>query len=116
MTRANAAREKAARLAAMRHAPVVDPEQEQEHPAQEPALFRSSSRRPAVERVRPIKVSLELAPELHAEFVRWCMDAARELGRGRVNSTEPLRVLVRRLLADEELSRVVMEALRREVK
>lgn len=114
MSRANAAREKAARLAAMRHVPVVDPQHEEERPAQEPATRSEQRRRPAVERVRPVKVSLELAPELHAEFLRWCMDAARELGRGRVNGTEPLRVLVRRLLADDDLAAEVRDALRQE--
>lgn len=113
MSRANAAREKAARLAAMRHASVVDPDQEQAR-FDEAWPVASEQRRLPAQRVRPVKMSLELAPELHAEFVRWCMDAARELGRGRVNSTEPLRVLVRRLLVDEALAAEVREALRRE--
>lgn len=117
MSRAEAAREKAARLSRMRHAPVIDPERLDHEPAAgsrrepEPA---SETRPRQPQRVRPVKVSLELAPELHAELTRWCLDAARQLGRGRVNSTEPLRALLRRLLDDEQLSAEVVAELRRE--
>src|SRR4051812_8698407 len=108
------ARERAARLSAARHAPVVDHET-LDDPAPAPVTEAAPVVQPRQSvRVRPVKVSLELAPELHADLNRWLLDAARELGRGRVNSTEPLRVLVRRLVADPELSAQVLATLRQE--
>ncbi len=114
MSRGTSAKERAARLSAARHAPVVDPERLDDEPARSPEVAAPAEQPRRADRVRPVKVSLELAPELHADLTRWCLDAAGKLGRGRVNSTEPLRILVRRLLTDEHLQREVLAALRQE--
>jgi hypothetical protein len=71
---------------------------------------RSTSTRAT--RSETVKTSLHLAPELHLQFTAWCLEAARELQRGRVNGSDVMRVLVRQLLADEELQNSVIEQLR----
>jgi hypothetical protein len=63
---------------------------------------------------KPIRVSLDLAPALFDQLTAWRTHAARTLGQGRVTNADALRVLVRRLVADADLSAVVIEALRRE--
>lgn len=111
MTRANAAKSKAARLAAQRHTPVVDPEA-----SQEPAA-PVAARPPAVER-KAVRVTVDLAPALYQDFEDWRRDAARELGRTRVKSVDVIRILLRELMASDadgaERSAAVMAALRRE--
>lgn len=115
MTRATAAKEKAARLAAQRHAPVVDPATVDNDPKQaQPATFPSPQPRQAADN-RKIRMTLDLTPALYDDFEDWRRTAARQLGRGRVQSVEVLRLLLRELLAkNSELSPVVIDALRRE--
>lgn len=107
MTTARNAKAKAARLSAAR-GPAVFADADGGEPTP-PAV-----RTPRAERTETVKTSLHLAPDLHRQLVSWCSEAARELGRSRVPGTEPLRVLVRRLLADEQLAAEVIEALRDE--
>ncbi len=103
---AERARLKAARMApASRPAPTVSDDNEPE-PGR-PVPVRA-------ERTETVKTSLHLAPELHRQYVTWCTEAARELGRGRVPGSEPLRVFVRMLLTDDELRAAVIEQLRRD--
>ena len=113
MTRAKAAAEKAARLAAQRHAPVVDPATISEQELQRPARPRPAA--PEVQR-RPIRLTLDLTPALYDDFEDWRREAARQLGVGRVKSVDVLRILLRKLMStdDGELSAEVIEALRHE--
>jgi hypothetical protein len=104
-TAAERARAKAARLAATsRPGPATSDDDERRQ-------TRSALTRAA--RSETIKTSLHLAPELHLQFTAWCLEAARELQRGRVNGSDVMRILVRRLLVDEELQKSVIEQLRR---
>jgi hypothetical protein len=64
--------------------------------------------------IKPIRISLDLAPALFDQLTEWRTRAARQLGRGRVTNADALRVLVRTLMSDEELSGRVIAALRRE--
>jgi len=64
--------------------------------------------------IKPIRVSLDLAPALFDQLTEWRTKAARQLGRGRVTNADALRVLVRLLMTDEELTARVIEALARE--
>src|SRR4051812_12212420 len=47
--------------------------------------------------VKPIRISLDLAPALFDQLTEWRTRAARQLGRGRVTNADALRVLVRLL-------------------
>jgi hypothetical protein len=64
--------------------------------------------------IKPIRISLDLAPALFDQLTEWRTRAARQLGRGRVTNADALRVLVRMLVSDPELTRRVITELRRE--
>lgn len=101
------AKAKAARLAAGTRAPAVLSDQDERQPVAKLPAVRA-------ERAETIKTSLHLAPELHRQYTGWLLEAARELDRGRIDGSKPLRVLLRKLLSDEELQAEVIEALRAE--
>ncbi len=90
------------------------PEEATPQPAGAPVkpATRSSSSRAA--RVKPVRMTLDLAPALHAEFEDWTTKTSRQAGRGRVVRADVLRVLVRELLKDEELQARVTDALNTE--
>src|SRR4051812_36186477 len=105
---ADKARAKAARIA------VTRPSEAEAILAEEtPRLSPQPSAPPPVS-VKPIRISLDLAPALFDQLTEWRTKAARQLGRGRVTNADALRVLVRTLLADEELTARVIQALRSE--
>jgi hypothetical protein len=105
---ADKARAKAARIA------VTRPAEAEAIPSEEtPRLIPQPSAPPPVS-AKPIRISLDLAPALFDQLTEWRTKAARQLGRGRVTNADALRVLVRTLLTDEELTVRVIEALRRE--
>lgn len=118
MSRADAAREKAVRLASMRHAATADPEAPAK-PAASGAANVPERPRPApaprqAMRVKPVRMTLDLAPELHADFGQWTGQAARKTGRVKVNGSDVMRVLIRELLDNPELASTVLERLQRE--
>jgi hypothetical protein len=106
---ADRARAKASRLVATR------PADQEVTPSQDPVPDTPSptSLQPPVG-IKPIRISLDLAPTLFDQLTEWRTKAARQLGRGRVTNADALRVLVRMLMADEELTARVIGALRRE--
>lgn len=104
---ADRAKAKAARLAAHTRPPASLSDDDERQPIARPAPARA-------ERAETIKTSLHLAPELHRQYTAWLLDAARELDRGRIDGSKPLRVLLRKLLSDEQLQAEVIEALRTE--
>jgi hypothetical protein len=68
-----------------------------------------------VQRTKPVRMTLDLAPDLHARFARWCTETAPKLGeRANLPGVEVVRLLLGRLLADEDLQRSVIEDLRRD--
>jgi hypothetical protein len=103
-TAADRARAKAARIAATR------PEEPEVSPLLDPALVPSQ----LPVSIKPIRISLDLAPALFDQLTQWRTRAARQLGRGRVTNADALRVLVRLLMADQELTARVVAALRNE--
>lgn len=122
MSRASAAKEKAARLAAQRHAPVVDPhrpadaaleELPDQRPVEPAAVVGERRPVPAVAERKTVRTTLDLAAPLYEDFEDWRRDAAKQL-RQTVKSAAVLRVLLRRLLSDPELAAAVLEDLRRE--
>ena len=64
-------------------------------------------------RQRPIRVTVDLAPEDHTRLRQWCTDAAVQLGRGKIAQADVIRVLLERLHADPELGRQITAALTR---
>jgi hypothetical protein len=107
-TAADKARAKAARIAATRPLETDSPV-----PQESPQLLPQDSIMPPVS-IKPIRISLDLAPALFDQLTEWRTRAARQLGRGRVTNADVLRVLVRMLTSDEELTARVITSLRRE--
>jgi hypothetical protein len=54
-------------------------------------------------RVRPVRLTVDVAPADHAALARWCLDASGELGVARVHGQELIRALLHRVLHDVEL-------------
>ena len=102
---------KAARLAGSRRPPTVLSDDDERQPL--PSAPAAAARR-RNERSETVKTSLHLAPELHRSYTAWLLEAARELDRGRIDGSKPLRVLLRRLVNDPELQGYVIEQLRQE--
>jgi len=107
-TAADKARAKAARIA------VTRPAEGEVTPLDETPLLIPQSNDSQPVSVKPIRISLDLAPALFDQLTEWRTRAARQLGRGRVTNADALRVLVRLLLSDEELTARVVASLRRE--
>jgi hypothetical protein len=61
---------------------------------------------------KPVRLTVDLTPEQHAQLQRWCLDAAPGVGRPRVAGQQVLRALIGRLLTDEELARQITIDLR----
>lgn len=101
--RARAAAAKAERMRAARTTEPVESSQE-DRPVPRTAAARSA----------PVRVTLDLAPALHSQLNQWCAGTALELGLGRVTTVQVMRVLMRRMLADEELADHVRNEIRRE--
>jgi hypothetical protein len=70
------------------------------------------TRRPATVRTKPVRITVDMPPELHRRFKRWLADAADELEVADVPLADVVRVLVRRLADDERLADAVLEDLR----
>ena len=105
MTKRPSPAEKAARLAARREQGQTGTE-----PTMEPALVHGDD----TIRTKDIRVSLDLKPTLYEALSDWNRGAARALGRGRVTNADVLRSLVRRLLANPELTAAVLADLNQE--
>jgi len=61
---------------------------------------------------KPVRLTLDLSPDRHADLVRWCLDAAPAVGTPRVPGQQVLRALLTRLLTDDQLSRQIIADLR----
>jgi hypothetical protein len=71
-----------------------------------------SVRRPSTVRTKPVRTTVDMTPELHRRLKRWTNDAAEELEASDVRLADVVRVLVRRLTEDDDLSAAVIEDLR----
>lgn len=79
--------------------------QHQEQQAEPAAVSRSTSALPP--RVKPVRSTIDLAPNHHAQLKSWCGEAAVEIGRSRVTTQDVVRALILRLLTDETLARKI---------
>ncbi len=115
---ADRAREKAGRLGARPARPAPPPPYSSmpsvdATPDQSAADVRpASSDNSRAARTKPVRMTLDLAPALHAEFDDWTTRTFRKLGLARINRADVLRVLVRQLLSDPATAERVREALR----
>lgn len=95
--------ERAARAARLAQRPGKGtPEAETLAPAARPV---------AAPRVKPVRLSLDLAPQSYRTLKTTCDDLADELGQARVTTSEVLRVLVGLLDQDPAVRRAVSAAL-----
>jgi hypothetical protein len=69
-------------------------------------------KRSATVRTKPVRTTVDMAPELHRRLKRWLADAADEIEVTDVPLADVVRVLVRRLVEDDALAAVVIEDLR----
>jgi hypothetical protein len=66
-------------------------------------------------RTRPVRTTVDLAPELHRALKRWTSDAAEEVGVPELPLAAVMRVLIRQLTEDGRLSAAVVSDLREEL-
>lgn len=108
-TAAEKLKEKARRLNAAKGPAGSTPEQPavDQAPAAEPRLSRAS----AVQ-VKPVRSTVDLSPVQHAGLKAWCGETAVEIGTSRVTTQDVMRVLVARLLTDDDLAEKIRADLR----
>jgi hypothetical protein len=99
-TRAEEIREKAARLKARQEAAHEAPAGHHPVTAAEPVL------------AKPVRSTLDLPPAVHRDLQAWLGEAAIRLGRARVTKQDALEALVRRLLHDEPLAKLILSDLK----
>lgn len=99
-TRAEELREKAERLKARQaaaHEPVAGTH---DQGGAEPVL------------AKPVRSTLDLPPAVHRDLQAWLGESAVRLGRARVTKQDVLEALVRRLLHDETLTKLILADLK----
>ncbi|MDI5937932.1 MULTISPECIES: hypothetical protein [unclassified Micromonospora] len=62
---------------------------------------------------KPVRSTVDLAPDQHRRLADWLTTAAVELGRARLTKQEVMAALVRRLLVDDELAGAIKQDLRK---
>lgn len=100
-TRAEELREKAARLQAKQQAAHETPGHvHHDQGAAEPVL------------AKPVRSTLDLPPATHRDLQAWLGESAVRLGRARVTKQDVLEALVKRLLTDETLTKLILADLK----
>jgi hypothetical protein len=61
---------------------------------------------------KPVRSTLDLPPAVHRDLQHWLNESATRMGRSRLTKQEVLEALVRRLLHDEPLAKLIMADLR----
>lgn len=101
-TRAEQMKAKAARAA----------ERKQQSAAEQPASAPTRTSAPAAPHAKPVRSTVDLMPDVHAQLANWRGQVAIEIGRSRVTTQDVLRALVDRLLTDEQLAQTITDELR----
>jgi DNA primase large subunit len=105
-TQAERLREKTERLAARQQqatgheTPAASARQEHHDQAAEPVL------------AKPVRSTLDLSPATHRDLQAWLGESAVRLGRARVTKQDVLEALVKRLLRDETLTKMILADLK----
>ncbi|MFI6069947.1 hypothetical protein ACIA47_32450 [Micromonospora sp. NPDC051227] len=108
MSKADELRAKAARVAA-RTAPTKLPAQSAVTPSAPAETYIPTVAAPLA---KPVRSTVDLAPDQHRRLQAWINDAAVTLGRARLSKQEVMTALVRRLLADDQLAAAIQQDLR----
>lgn len=61
---------------------------------------------------KPVRSTLDLPPAVHRDLQAWLGEAAIRLGKARVTKQDVLEALVRRLLLDETLVKLILADLK----
>lgn len=83
-----------------------------ERPAEPAARPVPATDRPP--RTRKVRMTIDLVPQEFEDFRDWRNSVARQLQRGRVNGSDVMIALLRRLMVDEALQRDIVEVIDRE--
>jgi hypothetical protein len=104
-TRAQQLAEKAARIAA---------QQEQPHHPQDTTVPHTPRSTAAADTplAKPVRSTLDLPPATHRDLQAWLGEAAVRLGRARVTKQDVLEALVKRLMTDETLAKLILSDLK----
>jgi hypothetical protein len=97
-SRADEIREKAERLAAQKAAAAM-PAKPAAHTSAEPVL------------AKPVRSTLDLPPAVHRDFQSWLNESAILVGKARLTKQEVLEALVRRLMHDDRLAKLILSDL-----
>jgi|SRR6266581_2187859 len=65
-------------------------------------------------RTKKVRMTIDLVPEEFDQFREWRNARARELGRGRVNSSDVMIALLREMMRNEALQAKVVAVIERE--
>jgi hypothetical protein len=65
-------------------------------------------------RSKPVRITVDLTPELHRLLTGWTAATAAGLGVPRLTTADAIRSMIRATTADEEVSAVVTRLLRRD--
>ena len=104
-TAAEKAREKAARLAARQQAGHDDQAADEQAPPAAPARAQRSDL---------VRINVDLPPALHEQFDDWALKQTRRLRAGRTIRQDVQRLLIRRILRDEQLQAEILDEVMRE--
>jgi hypothetical protein len=102
-TRAEQLREKTERLQARQTAG-------HQETAAAPHVPHSTAAEPVLS--KPVRSTLDLPPATHRDLQAWLGEAAVRLGRARVTKQDVLEAMVRRLLVDETLAKLILADLK----
>jgi hypothetical protein len=61
---------------------------------------------------KPVRSTLDLPPAVHRDLQAWLGESAVRLGRARVTKQDVLEALVKRLLVDETLTKLILTDLK----
>lgn len=103
-TRAEQLREKTERLQARQQATTGHQEVAVSH------VPHSTAAEPVL--AKPVRSTLDLPPATHRDLQAWLGEAAVRLGRARVTKQDVLEAMVRRLLVDETLAKLILADLK----
>ncbi|WP_433308058.1 hypothetical protein ACQP2F_46440 (plasmid) [Actinoplanes sp. CA-030573] len=103
-TRAEELREKAARLQ-RQQAAAHDQTAAGTHPGHDQAAAE-----PVL--AKPVRSTLDLPPAVHRDLQRWLGESAVRLGKARLTKQDVLEALVKRLLVDETLTKLILADLK----
>ena len=82
------------------------------------ALSRRPARRPAREvgvRSKPVRVTVDLAPQTHRMLAAYCEQLSQEIHAPRVTQAQVLRALIERLENDARVRDAVLKIVTREI-